>query len=501
MLETLQSYLQEQQIPEGKMFGVLLVKNQNGIEGEIWGYSGNIIQEINNTYFVPPIYDINKKGSFFKQEENLITIINKKIEHLENSPKYKDTKLALEKYSKESKEELTILKEKIKKDKIKRDETRKHSNLTPIQKQELIKQSQFNKAEYKRLESKIKEHSKELEYLFLEASKEIENLKKERKIKSAQLQNWIFEQFQLLNAQKQIKNLKEIFIQTPLKTPPAGAGECAAPRLFQYAYSNNLIPIKLIEFWWGESPKSQIRIHKNTYPPCKGKCGPILDYMLNGLDNKGELLIKNNYQNNFSLQSKIEIIYQDEQIIAVNKPEGLLSVPGKEGVSLQEILIEKYKGKFTPLSIHRLDMHTSGIILFAKNKEAHYKYQKSFLDKTISKTYVAILDGSLKDKMGEQYTEIGEINIPLAPDYINRPMQKVDYDNGKTAITHFKVIQIIDKYTIIKLQPITGRTHQLRVHCAHPDGLGIPILGEQLYGKQAQRLFLHSESKIGRAHV
>ena len=160
MLETLQSYLQEQQIPEGKMFGVLLVKNQNGIEGEIWGYSGNIIQEINNTYFVPPIYDINKKGSFFKQEENLITIINKKIEHLENSPKYKDTKLALEKYNKESKEELTILKEKIKKDKIKRDETRKHSNLTPIQKQELIKQSQFNKAEYKRLESKIKKHSK-----------------------------------------------------------------------------------------------------------------------------------------------------------------------------------------------------------------------------------------------------------------------------------------------------------------------------------------------------
>ena len=300
---------------------------------------------------------------------------------------------------------------------------------------------------------------------------------------SQELQLWLFQQYRFLNARGEVKDLVHVWqdyhcsarIRSKYPLPPGGTGDCCAPKLLQYAYQQGLKPVCMAEFWWGPSPKTEVRQHGQFYPACRGKCKPVLTWMLRGLD-----VDPNPEEQTGRPQLDIEIVYEDDWLIVVNKPSGLLSVPGRVGpYSVATILHQRYPDS---LLAHRLDMGTSGLMVAAKNRTVYASLQQQFTGHTISKSYVALLDG-VPDK------ERGTISLPLLCDPINRPRQVVDYERGKEAVTDYEVIG--DRR--VRLSPHTGRTHQLRMHCAHPDGLGCPIRGDELYGHPADRLYLHAE--------
>ena len=321
---------------------------------------------------------------------------------------------------------------------------------------------------------------------------EILLLKQERKTRSAALQLWLFRQFDMLNAKGEHKYLCEIFKDTPQGLPPAGAGECALPKLLQYAYLHGLQPLAMGEFWCGMSPKDEIRHDGYFYPSCKGKCEPILRHMLVGLDVEPNPLAEDLFKD-----TPLEILYEDEWIVAVEKPSGMLSVPGKNDLdSVQQRLRLMYPDATGPLVVHRLDMATSGILLAAKDKEVHARLQSQFETRSISKEYVAILDGVPSH-------ECGIIDLPICLNPLDRPRQMVDFENGKPAITEYKVELVKDGRAKVVFKPYTGRTHQLRVHSAHVSGLGCPISGDELYGNpdSAPRLWLHAARLVFRHPV
>lgn len=315
----------------------------------------------------------------------------------------------------------------------------------------------------------------------------IDNQKTERKSRSQALQHWLFSHFIMLNANGEKRNLLDIFSDTPLKFPPSGAGECCAPKLLQYAYLNGLRPVRIAEFWWGDSPKKEIRHHLHFYPACRGRCLPILSFMMQGLN------VEDDPQRTYG-HGELKMIYEDDHIIVVDKPSGMLSVPGKlSRTSVQSLLQEKNSDI---LLCHRLDMDTSGLIVAAKDEATYKHIQKQFLDRTVKKRYRAIVIP--KDTNRFHIGDKGTIDLPLASDYMERPCQIVDFENGKRAITEWRVESIINNQSSINqevtllLIPHTGRTHQLRVHCASPLGLNSPIKGDPLYGQRADRLHLYA---------
>lgn len=334
-------------------------------------------------------------------------------------------------------------------------------------------------------------------------SSEVLALKQQRKQLSEELQLWLFSQYRMLNALGETKDLVEIWrdyhrlpkIQQRFPLPPGGSGDCCAPKLLQYAYQHGLSPVAIAEFWYGASPKGEIRHHGQFYPACRGKCLPILTHMLKGLD--VDETPSPSVQN---LKDQLEVLYADETILVVNKPSGLLSVPGRiEAPSVETILSEKYGRVFMP---HRLDMDTSGLLVVARNEDAYKHLQHQFYSRTVSKKYIALLDVAERHKNGKTILHAGDkgtISLPLRPDPLDRPRQVVDSLHGKQAVTDFEVLSVMDSgvdsegaVALVSLIPHTGRTHQLRVHCAHPDGLACPIVGDPLYGKKGQRLCLHA---------
>ena len=368
----------------------------------------------------------------------------------------------------------------MKEAKTAREQRRKEKELNAQEEAELIRESQFQKAEYKRLERSWKARITTLQTQTEDWERRISALKSERKTRSAALQQKLFEQFGMLNYRGEVKNLCEIFGQTVHKTPPAGAGECAAPKLLQYAFEHRLTPLAIAEFWWGASPKGEIRRHGHYYPACRGKCGPILAHMLRGLDVEPE-------PDRACPQSAPELLYEDRWIAAVFKPAGMLSVPGKsEAPSILDWARERYPAATGPLVVHRLDMDTSGVLLLALTKEAHQELQAQFKHRTVRKRYIALLEGRITPPKGR-------IELPLRPDLHDRPRQAVDPLHGKPAITEYEVLEFRNGRTRIAFYPLTGRTHQLRVHAAHPSGLNAPIAGDRLYGTAGRRLFLHAE--------
>lgn len=468
-------------------------KNQNGENqiGYLAAFSGNLAGKNLHPYFVPPVYDLLQPEGFFKIEEEQISSINIRIRELENSSSYLDSK---EKWTTETEQAKTMLsqaKAELKAAKEAR-EIRRQSSPTLSEEEQafLIRESQYQKAEYKRLE---KEWKKRLEENATEAGHfetEIERLKTERKERSAALQRKLFEQFRMLNAKGEVKDLYTIFEQTVQKVPPAGAGECALPKLLQYAYLHQLKPLAMAEFWWGDSPKNEIRHHGYYYSSCKGKCEPILQHMLQGLEVDGNPLLNPIHEN-----EELEIIYEDDWLVVVNKPAGMLSVPGKaeDRDSVYHRLKKKYPNATGPMIVHRLDMATSGLLLVAKTKEVHQHLQAQFADRSIKKRYVAVLDGVTAESTVLLPERTGRINLPLCMNPLDRPRQIVSREHGKEAITEYRIISESEKHTRMAFYPLTGRTHQLRVHAAHPEGLGCPILGDELYGKKADRLYLHAE--------
>lgn len=485
--QELQAYLSGQaqwaaELAQGKMFGVLVVQMASGETGFLAAFSGNLAGSNRHPYFVPPVFDMLQPGDFFKEGERDISAINERLKMLEADKGYLALKKQFSDRSERVKEALEQAKAQLKADKVRRDQEREMTT-DAVALAALQRESQHQKAEFKRLERSLKEELEQIHAALKIYLDEIEQLKQARKTQSAALQQRLFDSFRLLNKAGEERGLCSIFADTVQKTPPAGAGECAAPKLLQYAFRNGLHPVAMAEFWWGASPKTEIRHHGQYYPACKGKCEPILGHMLQGLElDENPLLAEN------ALQEFPTIVFEDAYLLVVNKPAGMLSVPGKTGhLSVQEYLATLSGAYRQLLPVHRLDMHTSGLLMLAKSELAHKQLQALFKNRQIKKRYVALLDGEVAG-------DSGEISLPLSPDYYHRPRQKVDPEQGKPAITRLEVLERKAHFTRVAFYPLTGRTHQLRVHAAHPDGLNCPIVGDPLYGRSAERMYLHAES-------
>ncbi len=471
----------------GKMFGVLVVQNQENQLGYLAAFSGKLEDNSLPEKFVPPVFNMRTQGSFYVKGEKEIEHINAKLNELQNNSEYLSLKKRFQEKTALIDADLKEQRKKMKQNKAKRKaiknakepllNTSDFKILSQKLKQESYNDQFFYKELYEYYQVKIDKITQDLEAF----EKEIKSLKERRKEKSNYLQETLFKSYAFLNQQKEAKSLLDIFNEPNIK-PPAGAGECAAPKLLQYAFANNLTPVCMAEFWWGISPNSAVRKHKNYYPACQSRCKPILSHMLQGLEMERNRLIEN-----ISESKKIEIIFEDDALIVINKPAEFLSVPGKEiKESVYTRVKEKYPEATGPLIVHRLDMSTSGVLVLTKTKETNKIVQSQFINRTVKKRYVALLEGLLAVKNGN-------IKLPLRVDLDDRPKQLVDFKHGKNAETIWEVIETKNGKTRVHFYPITGRTHQLRVHAAHKKGLNTPIIGDDLYGKKANRLHLHAE--------
>jgi tRNA pseudouridine32 synthase/23S rRNA pseudouridine746 synthase len=473
----------------GKMFGILVVQNQQNEIGYITAVSGKLGEKNLHKKFVPPIYDRLTKDSYFLREENVLNSMNRAVENLENNPEY----LAL------------LTQEKAEKEKAAADIQEKKAALKAAKKDRDLRREkarpELSVEAYAALEAALGKESMDAHYFFNDVNRywqhilkpiqeklsvftdQIATLKEQRKKKSAALQQYLFEQYQFLNSKKEVKNLSQLFAENTGQNLPSGSGECAAPKLLQYAFLHDLKPIAMAEFWWGQSPSKEIRKHQHYYPACKGRCKPILAHMLAGME-----MDINPMLHNLSIGKEIETVFEDEELIVIYKPTEFLSVPG---IYVEDSVYTRVKQQVKnisgPIIVHRLDMSTSGLLVLAKSKKVHKELQSQFINKTVQKRYTALLDGIVRD-------DKGTINLPLRVDLDDRPRQLVCYEHGKPAQTNWEVVERKNGKTKIHFYPISGRTHQLRVHASHLLGLNTPIVGDDLYGKKADRLHLHADT-------
>ena len=471
----------------GKMFGVLVVQNEQGELGYLAAFSGKLGNSNEHDGFVPPVFDLLDPTGFFRKEEIEVNELTLQLEELLNDKEYillqskvAQVRMDFQQWNDAEKSEL----KRLKKERQQRRDASDKSNATAYEGliEQLKQESISQQIQFKHEQIAKRKALSELEENLVFWEKKIGDLKEQRALMSADIQARIFQAYTFLNKDNQAKSLLSIFENTPFKTPPAGAGECAAPKLLQYAFLHQLKPIAMAEFWWGISPDSEVKVHKEFYPACRGKCEPILSHMLEGIE-----LDVNPMSINPAEGKELPIIYEDEYLLLVNKPAEFLSVPGKTiDDSVQTRIQLKYPSATGPLLVHRLDMSTSGIILIAKQKDIHESLQKQFLKRTVEKRYMALLDGYVK-------SSAGEISLPLRVDLEDRPRQLVCYEHGKHALTTYEVLERKNGRTRIHFYPHTGRTHQLRVHAAHSKGLNAPIIGDDLYGQKADRLHLHAE--------
>ena len=479
----------------GKMFGVLLVRNVKGELGFISAFSGKLAEQNHIHGFVPPVFDLLAQDSFFLSEKVAINKLNEEIKDLGSTPKLLVLRQQLVTLEAEHAQQLSALREELVENRKIRKKQRQALQsigdknqdeiITDKDLQELAQQSVHDKWRLKELTEHSQQSIGMLQVKVNEFADQIALRKVQRKALSADLQIRIFRQYQFLNKELEPKSLEYIFANTALNTPPAGAGECAAPKLLQYAFQQQLTPLAMAEFWWGASPKSEVKKHKVYYPACTGKCQPILKHMLAGMQLDENLLIRN-----YGEDKKLDIIYQDQDILIVNKPTEFLSVPGKEiSDSVFLRIKQQYPDATGPLIVHRLDMATSGLMILALNPQANKFLQKQFIHREVHKQYIALIEGlPLEDE--------GQINLPLRGDLYDRPKQIVCNQDGKQAKTFW---QVLERYpernqTRVLLTPHSGRTHQLRVHCAHAQGLNMSIVGDDLYGTIGSRLHLHAQS-------
>lgn len=498
-----QEYLQQEaswqeEIGRGKMFGVLVVRitraeipahnsKNDGTQptlGFLAAYSGLLGGRNDWTYFVPPVFDSQQPDGYFKTHEREISLLNAEISRLESSPRLAETAARLEQTKSEHEAGIEVFKAEMQRAKHRRHQLRTAS--PPPSPQDLaaaIQESQFQKAELRRMKQRLAAAVMPLKQELNALQEDINRLKTMRKTMSDSLQQWLFQQYNILNARGQRQNLCEIFAQTPQRIPPSGAGDCCAPKLLQYAFLKGYHPVCMAEFWWGESPKAEIRHHLHYYPACRSKCRPILGFMLQGLNVDGDP-----HNATVGETGELRILYEDDSIIVVRKPSGMLSVPGLvDRPSVVDILRRGREDNAFLVPAHRLDMATSGLLVVAKTDAALRTLHRQFALREVHKRYVAVLDGV------PCCPASGTISLPLAPDLLDSPRQIVS-PNGKQAETHYEIKSIVNGKTLVHLYPHTGRTHQLRVHCAHKQGLGIPIYDDTLYGHpRGGRMLLHAE--------
>ena len=532
----------------GKMFGVLVVEyeDEEGAlqRGFLAAYSGLLGGRNDWPYFVPPVFDAQQPDGHFKRTEREISAINREIAAIENDAEYLQSVEQHEQTKKRLQAEVDAFKAEVDAAKARRDARRKSGeSLSEEEQAEMIRESQFMKAELRRRRKAMEQADSTLN---TQHSTFLKSLQRKRKQMSDELQRWLFAAYRMLNAKGEERDLIDIFREYTHAMPPAGAGDCCAPKLLQYAYLHHLRPVCMAEFWWGESPASEIRHHLHYYPACRSKCLPILTHMLKGLDVAPNPLAQKRHT------AEPRVLYADEYIMVVDKPAGMLSVPGKaESVRSEfsdsaNISVEEYfanlqlptnsqlpteqftigeadnsklktqNSKFLKAA-HRLDMDTSGLLVLARTEQAYVELQRQFASRETVKRYEAVLSGvptqNSKLKTQNSSTQpsgcLEAISLPLIADINDRPRQRVDMEHGKPALTLYNIVEVravdantavayttkkVDKRrTLVHLYPKTGRTHQLRVHCAHPLGLACPILGDPLYGtERADRMYLHA---------
>ncbi len=463
------------ELSDGKMMGVLVV--QNGSErGFLAAFSGTLAGKTQHTYFVPPVFDLMAPGCYFQEEEKKISEINKEIERLKCSV---HSHLELKELAQKEIEDARMRMLEARKNRQALRKTLSEEELAS-KAEDFIRQSQFLKAEVKRTERKWAGRLQEAEATNIPIRNQIAQLEEERQHRSHSLQQWLFQQFSFFNAKGEQKDLLEMF--RPF-APPGGAGECCGPRLLQYAYHNGYAPLCMAEFWVGASPQREIRHEGHFYTACRSRCLPILTHMLKGLD----VEVCQKAKEAEKLVNEVKIIRQTEEYVILNKPSGMLSVPGKEHLPDILTFVKKmFPTADGPMIVHRLDMDTSGLMVVALTDNMYHQLQELFLHHQVQKMYIALLERPMTER------EEGEIRLPVRPDFYDSPRQTVDTENGKMAITHYKVLGQVDGHARVALFPKTGRTHQLRVHCAHKLGLNNPIVGDRLYGISSGRLMLHA---------
>ena len=532
----------------GKMFGVLVVEYEDeegaSQRGFLAAYSGLLGGRNDWPYFVPPVFDAQQPGGHFKRTEREISAINHEIAAIEHDAEYLQSVAQHEQTKKRLQAEVDAFKAEVDAAKVRRDARRKSGEpLSEEEQAEMIRESQFMKAELRRRRKAMEQANSTLH---IPHSTFLKSLQRKRKQMSDELQRWLFSAYRMLNAKGEERDLIDIFREYTHAMPPAGAGDCCAPKLLQYAYLHRLRPVCMAEFWWGESPASEIRHHLHYYPACRSKCLPILTHMLKGLDVAPNPLAQKRHT------AEPRVLYADEYIMVVDKPAGMLSVPGKaesmksEASDSANISVEEYfanlqlptNSQFTTeqftigeadnsklkiqnskflKAAHRLDMDTSGLLVLARTEEAYVELQRQFASRETVKRYEAVLSGvpTQNSKLKTQNSSaqpsgcLEAISLPLIADINDRPRQRVDMEHGKPALTLYNIVEVravdantavayttkkVDKgRTLVHLYPKTGRTHQLRVHCAHPLGLACPILGDPLYGtERADRMYLHA---------
>ena len=473
----------------GKMFGVLVVQNKQNEIGYITAVSGKLGEKNNHKKFVPPVYDMLAKDSFFLKEKEILSNISIELENIQINTEYLKLRTLYEQETNKATADITEKKEAFKIAKATR-KLKREKAFTELSSEEyetlknILSKESLDAKHYLNNVTRFWEHTlKPIKEKLLVFINKITLLKAARKTKSAALQVYISEQYQFLNSKKEVKNLAELFTNISVQNIPAGTGECAAPKLLQYAFLHNLKPIAMAEFWWGKSPNKEIRKHKQYYPACQGKCKPILTHMLARIEMDTNPLLENP-----AIGKELETVFEDDELIVIYKPNDFLSVPG---IHIQDSVYSRIKQQVKdisgPIIVHRLDMATSGLLVLAKNKKAHKIIQSQFINKTVQKRYTALLDGIIAE-------DKGTINLPLRVDLDDRPRQLVCYEHGKPAETKWEVIERKNGKTKVHFYPISGRTHQLRMHASHSLGLNTPIIGDDLYGKKADRLYLHSDT-------
>lgn len=470
----------------GKMFGVLVVEDADGKLGYLSAFSGKLADSNHNPGFVPPVFDMLDENSFFLKEQYILNDINDKVKEIESNPEYISLEEKFIKLTAQSEAEIQAFKDALKSNKQNRKKQRTaQKNILSAEDYSqfealMVRHSLHDKHQFNVLVSEWQERLGVVRVELTQFENEIEALKRERREKSSALQQQLFEQYAFLNKDGKTKSLHAIFSETVFGKPPAAAGECATPKLLQYAFLNKYKPLAMAEFWWGAPPKSEVRKHGQFYPACTGKCQPILSHMLEGIPLEDNPLLINAGEG-----KKLEIVYEDDCLVVVNKPAELLSVPGINIIDSVYARLKFSWKNIEPLIIHRLDMATSGLLVVAKTKEAHKHIQKQFLKRTVTKRYAALLSGRVEENDGE-------ISLPLRLDIDDRPRQVVCFEFGKNAVTRWEVVERNENTTKVHFWPLTGRTHQLRMHAAHKLGLNAPIVGDDLYGTSADRLHLHA---------
>ena len=491
-----------EEMRSGKMFGVLIVEPGGSDNSRLSpldprlstldylvAYSGQILGRSDWDGFVPPVFDYLQPDGYFKREEQEIVRINAQIKELKKSA---ERSRLVERYTacmKRQKEALNRQQTINDASKMLRDQQRKEGHLSEHEKNALIRESQYQKAQRHRMKLQFAEELEQVEKPIKAFDEKIADLENEGKERSRALQQWLFSHFKMLNSRGEERSLLDIFSNTPFKIPPSGAGECCEPKLLQYAFAHGLRPVSMAMFWYGGHPEKELRIHGHFYPACSGKCKPILYWMLDGIVDflayKQESAATRVCEDAEMMEP--EVLFEDNAVLVVNKPAGLLTVPGIETRhSVFSIFRQRYPHTDSPLIVHRLDQATSGLLVLAKTRAAYIALQRQFTERTVMKRYVAVLSRI-------PIQNEGVISLPLRPDPMDRPRQLVDREHGKAAVTEYKITKTEGDRAWVRLHPLTGRTHQLRVHCAHPYGLNAPIVGDELYCDCAERMYLHAE--------